>query len=165
MIPVVLLPIALLLWAMALGTASLNATARYTAREAAAQGIRRDIRRAAFHHVRRMLMNRDHVDFERLGLRLGDAFRDAWSGLTPELILQELRGAAIDLGLELSLEHEGQEIYDLRPLRQRLQELHSFSAAFEEDEFTFDFDQQDGEDEVVFDTQIQHDHVTVLGRA
>ena len=61
--------------------------------------------------------------------------------------------------------YAGQEVYDLSSLRQRMDGIQSLKAIFEDEEVAFDFNVSPEEDEVVYDTKIEHDHVTVLGRA
>ena len=154
--------------AMALGTATLNATARYTAREAAAQGIRRDIRRATFKKIKLALeKNQSVVILEGLSRSLYELFRPAWRGLDVEEIDAEIRGVVIDLELEPSMDerYAGQDVYELNDLRRRLNGTESLKAIFEDEEVAFDFSIEPEEDEVIYDTQIQHDKVTVLGRA
>ena len=154
--------------AMALGTATLNATARYTVREAAAQGIRRDIRRATFKKIKLALeKNQSVVILEGLSRSLYELFRPAWRGLDVEEIDAEIRGVVIDLELEPSMDerYAGQDVYELNDLRRRLNGTESLKAIFEDEEVAFDFSIEPEEDEVIYDTQIQHDKVTVLGRA
>lgn len=154
--------------AMALGTATLNATARYTAREAAAQGIRRDIRRATFKKIKLALeRNQSVVILEGLSRSLYELFRPAWRGLDMEMVASEIRGVVIDLELEPSTDerYAGQEVYELAGLRQRMAGTESLKAIFEDEEVAFDFSIAPEDDEVVYDTHIEHDKVTVLGRA
>ena len=157
-----------LMLAMALGTATLNATARYTAREAAAQGIRRDIRRATFKKIKMALeSNQTVVILQGLSNSLFNLFRPAWRGLDIKTVEAEVRGVVIDLELEPSMDerYAGQEVYDLSSLRERMDGIQSLKAIFEDEEVAFDFNVSPEEDEVVYDTKIEHDHVTVLGRA
>jgi len=147
---------------MALGAASLGTAVRYSAREASIQGIRRDIRRAVFYRVALMISQRQGiVDLRPLPQLIVETMKPSWRWLSEDLIAAEIRGAVIDLELEPSTEpeHAGQEVYTLANLYERL------SAKVDEpvfDEVMLGIDSVE-QDEVVFDTQIQHDHVTALG--
>jgi hypothetical protein len=146
---------------MALGAASLGTAARYSAREAAVHGIRRDIRRAVFYRVALMTSWReDYVDLRPLPRQLMETIKPAWRWVSEDLIAAEIRGAVIDLDLDVSEhpDHAGQEVYSLARFYERLD---APAEDFAFDEVTLDFDASD--DAVVFDTQIKHDHVTALG--
>ncbi len=159
------IPVMMAVAFMAFSASALVASTRYMAKQSAAHGLRRDARRAAFKHVHLALERRERVVmFAPLESALFYLFKRTWSGVSREMISKELRAVAIDLELEPSNNPEllEQDAYELDVLARRLEEDRQFAQAFDFEGVAFDF--SDAPDEVVFDTQVEHDHVTVLGR-
>lgn len=142
---------------MALGTFALAGSLRYATSTLAGHGVRRDIRRVAFLHIRRaMKRNRGTVKFNTIVGALLDTLKPAWKGLDRDLIVREITGVAVDLELEptaTDLE------FDVSSLTARLNEIEAHRNAVGETEL--DFSAED-EDEVIFDSQIEHDRVRAL---
>lgn len=150
---------------MAFSAASLVAATRYMAKRSAAHGIRRDIRRAAFKHVHHAIARGEHVvNFVQLEAALLDLFKPAWNAISKEMIHKETQGVAVDLELEPSTDPElvTQHAYMISSLARRLAEDREFAQVFDFEGVSFDFSEE--EDTVVFDTQVEHDQVTVLGQ-
>lgn len=149
---------------MVLATATLMTTSYYLAKINAEHGIRRDIRRATFKWIHSAIARgEDQTTFNILTKRLVRVFKPAWSSLDEDIINKEIQGVVIDLELEpLATSSDISSLaYDLSTLRRRLQEDQTFARVFDFEQVAFDFEGQT--DEVVFDTEIQHDHVTSLG--
>ena len=158
------LVVAIITGLMALGTASLVMTARYVAVAQAALGARRDMRRAALHWVHRALDHgRAEVNLGEAIIQLHKSLEPAWPGLDQEAITAEVRAVAVDLDLDLT----GQpgEVYSLARLRQRLGEDDAFAAVFDFEQARAESRANQGNDEVIFDTAIEHAQVRALGRA
>ena len=107
------------------------------------------------------------VDLRGLDQQLLTLFASAYSRLDLSTVQREIRAVCVDLELEpdTSVEHAGEEVYDLTSLRERLSSVENISAVFEDEEVAFDFDPSTEADEVVFDTQITHNHIASVGRA
>lgn len=145
---------------MAIGTFALAGALRYATSTLAAHGARRDIRRAAFLHIRRALKrNQANVRFEPLISNLYNSLRPAWSGLDRKLILREIRGVVVDLELEPTGDGE---TYSVQSLRERRRDIESHRELIAEVEFDFTAEAE-GDDEVIFDSHIEHDRVRALG--
>jgi len=156
-----------LLLLMAVGATCLSATIHYTANASAIHGVRRDARRAAFHVVDVALEEgRDQVEFDELTDAVVTAFTGSWPEMDRELVEAEVRGVLVDLEIGYDLDaapEDAGEAVDLQPLRERWESVHeqSFETVFGED-VAADDDTETAEDEIVFDTEIEHDHVTAL---
>ena len=152
----------------AAGAATLTALVRYTAKQSAAHGVRRDVRRATMHMIHDALkQGRTQVDLGRLRVVLKRVFEPSWGGLKQSTIDAEIRSVCADLGVEPSLEQHvtsaaDAHLYDLGPLLARLRAGDAHDAVFD-----FESAQRPSpsDDKVVFDTHIEHDHVTQLGLA
>lgn len=156
------------LFLMVLATSTLMTTSYSMAKISAEHGVRRDVRRAIFKHIRRELdMGQDKVHLGYLPERLKNVFSPAWRGLDATLVEQETKGVVIDLDLEpIALPDQPDKIYyDLSSLRRRLMEDQAFSQVFDFEATALDFASGEQDDEVVFDTQIEHAQVTALGQA
>ena len=161
-------PILLVLFLMVLATTTLMTTSYATAKISAEHGVRRDIRRAVFKHIHRQIeLGQPHTHMDDMPVQLRRLFAPAWSGLDEALIEEEIKGVVIDLELEPLVlpEHPDRIYYDLTTLRRRLLEDQAFSKVFDFEATTLDFGDDPQDDEVVFDTKIEHDQVTALGRA
>lgn len=161
-------PLAFMLVMMAFGTSSLSTVSRYSSKVLAGQGVRRDVRRAAFLRVRRALeQGQPVVDLTGLDQELLALFKPAWSGLKLDVIRREVRAVCVDLDLEPLMDgsvQPGQEVYDLEPLRARLGALKGLEGVFGEDQdrVVLGLDAQD--DEVIFDSMIEHEEEAVASR-
>ena len=145
---------------MTLGAFALSGVARYTSAAMAKHGVFRDIRRAAFVEIDRVIkLGGSTVDFQQLAGELRQAFKGAYKGLKFEDVLKELEAVAIDLELETDMSAEGRAVYRVDSIGQRLKDLN----AWRDEQTVFDF-QADVEnpDEVVFDTEVAHDRVVAL---
>lgn len=160
------IPVVLLLAMMALGASTLSSVSRYTSKSLAAQGVMRDIRRAAFKHIKRSLdSGAPRVDMGNLPWHLAKVFGAAYPGLKEEDIQREVLAVCADLDMEPDMEFiannpDRRHVYDLTELHNKLKMTHQTEAVFDEQGVVFDFEN----DEVVFDTQIEHDRVSVLGQ-
>lgn len=167
-------PLALALAFMAVGTMGLSTSARYAANVAASHGVQRDIRRAAVHLIRERLHQPTRpatVDLGALAHQLHNTFSPAWSALTIEDVTAEVRGVCVDLDLEPHLDAiaasndaQSAELYDLRPLRERYDALACTAVTLDtEGLFGERIEREEvGDDEVIFDTQVQLAQVTAL---
>jgi hypothetical protein len=151
---------------LATGTATLTALVRYTAKQSAAHGVRRDVRRATMHVIHRALkQGRSQVDLRKLNLSIKQTFASSWKGLKLVVIDAEIQSVCADLGIGPSLDQDvtsasDATVYDVRELQMRYQAGDAHDAVFDfESMNTMDPSQ----DKIVFDTQIEHDHVTHLG--
>jgi hypothetical protein len=156
---VAFVPVTLVLFAFAVGSMCLSATARYTSKALAVHGIRRDARRATFQVVREALRSgRQTVELDALPDKLCDVFRPAWSGISLHLMEKEVQGVLVDLGLGPDLDAAGKLTVDLSALARRRQSaLDTAGSLFDEvSELSSE------PDEVVFETEVSHDRVKVL---
>lgn len=155
-----------LLFFAAFGATCLSAVARYTAKRLATHGVRRDIRRAAFHQIDTALReNRSGLELASTVDRLVEVFEPAWPNISRELVQKEVRGVLVDLEVSYDLDaapDEAGERIDLTPLLERWHHLHEegFETVFEEP--VAGESEAADPDEVVFDTKLEHDHVTAL---
>lgn len=156
-----------ILLVMAVGATCLSAATHYTANVCAVHGVRRDARRAAFHIVDAALeRGRDQIEFGELTDAVVRAFESSWREIDRELVEAELRGVLVDLEIGYDLNaapEEAGEAIDLRPLHERWTSVREegFETVFGE-EVAAEPGAEPAEDEVVFDTQVEHDHVTAL---
>ena len=142
---------------MAIGTFALAGSLRYAASTLASHGARRDVRRAVFLHIQRAIARGEsEVRLEKLRYQLRSVLLGAWPGLTDDLVLREIRGVAVDLDLEPI---GADETYAITHLIERRADVDSFRQASQEVELDFDVE---GGDDVVFDSQIEHDRIRVL---
>lgn len=160
-------PLAFMLVTMAFGAASLSTVSRYASKRSAEQGIRRDVRRAAFLRVRMAVeRGQDVVDFTGLVRELEAVFRPAWSGISQEMISRELRGVCVDLELEPVMDaraQEGRELYRVDGLIARMRALSGLEGVIDADDQVM-LDHGAGEDEVIFDSMIEHEEEAVAAR-
>lgn len=161
-------PLALMLVMMAFGAASLSAVSRYSSKVLAGQGVRRDVRRAAFLRVRRALeQGRSVVDLTGLDQELLAMFKPAWSGLKLDVVSREVRAVCVDLDLEPLMDGSakpGQDVYDIRPLRARLGALDGLEDVFGDGQSAVVLGLNDGADDVIFDSMIEHEEEAVERR-
>jgi hypothetical protein len=151
-----------------MGTTTLSAVTRYTAKACAVQGALRDLRRALVHRLREALgSQRQSVDLSRVTRRL-----EVGGWKVPSAYAErEVVALAADLDLEPVIADTTQRrvrgprrdaphfVYDITRLRQRLEAL---DASKLESVFESDQREETQNDEVVFDTDIVHDRVSVL---
>ncbi|MFB6376019.1 MAG: hypothetical protein ABEN55_23530, partial [Bradymonadaceae bacterium] len=155
----------LLLLLMAIGATCLSAAVHYTANTFAIHGVRRDARRAAFHLVDRALATgRDTLEIPSLITSLEKCFQNAWPDIPRDTIEKEVRAVLVDLEISYDLDPgpgEAGKHVDLTPLRKRWESVkeEGFETVFGEQ---VGGEIQPSEDEVVFDTKLEHDHVTAL---
>ncbi len=154
-----------LLFAMGLGATCLRSTAHYAARRLAVHGIRRDARRAVFDAIDRTLREgRDQLDVATLTDQLTFTFESAWPDVGRDVFAKEVRGVMVDLEVHYDLEADPAktgDIIDLSPLRTRWEQVTDggFETVFGDE---IESGEQPDEHEIVFDTEIEHDHVTAL---
>ncbi len=157
---------ALLLVAMALGTSCLATSARYIARQRAIHGVRRDARRAAFDAIHGALQKgQTSVDLSGLTEAVLESFQPAWSDCPRELVEREIKAALADLEVGFDLEappNKATDVRDLDPLLER------WTNAVRGDAFetvlgrTVERRASFDDEEVVFDTEVEHDHAMAL---
>jgi hypothetical protein len=155
------LPLTAAVGVIAAGVMTLYGVARYTTRLTAAQGVLRDMRRVALNATRdALLAGRVHVNLDRTIIQFHELLLPAWGRLTIEQLRAEAQAALTDLGLEPdeALAGKGAHVTaDLRHLQRRWR-------AIQQAEFVV-FDpmaRDEGADEVVFDTAVEHERVVAL---
>jgi hypothetical protein len=150
---------------LAIGTFALAGVLRYVVSTLASIGVRRDIRRAAFLHISRAMKRGRAVRFDGLTANLLEQLKPAWSGMTGELVEAEVRGVLVDLDLEpvVQTAEGGEDVfaYEVGELQDRLDRLRVHREALAE--VDFDFGPTEADDDVVFDSQVEHDRVRALG--
>lgn len=155
----------LALLAMAYGATCLSGVVHYTANLFASHGVRRDARRAAFHLIDRALEEgRETVDISRLTQSTVQVFETAWPNVPRDVLEKEIRGVLVDLDVSYDLDPgpgEAGKTIDLAPLRQRWKSIEQggFETVLGEQVAP---ERTPADDEVVFDTKLEHDHVTAL---
>lgn len=156
--------LAIIVGLFAMGTIALTTAVRYTAEASTIVGVRRDSRRAAFYAIRRAIERGEPtLDLEQIANKVEYAFRPAWNAIERDDVIKEIEGVLIDLDLSPSLEAGGSLVVDLAPLRRRIDAARRANVedvlsgvSLPDAEVVF------GDDAVVFDTQIEHDRISVL---
>lgn len=141
---------------MTIGAFSLSGAARYASVSMAKHGVFRDVRRAGFHAIAEaQKAGKPTVNFTNLADELRTAFRGAYKKISYKDILEELDAVAMDLDLELDMNSAGASVYDIQSIGQRMDALKTYRQ-----DVVFDFEVPvENEDEVVFDSHVEHDQV------
>ena len=134
---------------MTLGAFALSGAARWAMSEMARHGVQRDIRRAGYVAVRES--RHGEVNFEELSETLHDVFRKAWPSLKRRDVLAELEGVALDLDLDPC---EAPYVYSTQSVQVRLESLEVQRRAAPP--------VRAEDDEVVFDTRIEHERIYAM---